>query len=182
MAEHLEPHHWYSPAECAAMLLGVRHGDHYRAPCPLHPGNPTSLSIREIRDERGYPRTWLHCFAHDCAIEDICAAMGIELRELFSVHPDYVRATRNAPRARSPRIDRLKYMDDPVPDDIIQIFLEEWIVEDPAWIQEYQPARQKMWELAQASPKARAALTRALQTAHLQTLSFWDALAQEMNG
>ena len=182
MADHHESHHWYTPAECAGMLLGVRHGDHYRAPCPLHPGNPTSLSIREGRDSYGHPCTWMHCFAHDCTIEDICAAMGIEVRDLFCVHPDYGRATRNAPRAHSPRIDRLKWMEEPTSDDIVQVLLEENIVEDPQWIQGCQPARAKMWELAQASPKAKEALTKALYEAHLIPSHFWTTLAAEMEG
>lgn len=174
------PHHWYSPAECAAMLLGVRHGDHYRAPCPLHPGNPTSLSIREGRDAAGHPLTLLHCFAHHCTIEDICSAMGIEVRDLFCIHPDYVRTTRNAPRARSPRIDRLRRLEEPTSDDITQILLEEMIVSDPRWIQECTPARQKMWELASASPKAKEALTKALYLGHLSPAPFWQTLAAEM--
>lgn len=173
-------HRWYTPADCAAMLLGVRHGDHYRAPCPLHPGNPTSLSIREGRDAAGNPLTLLYCFAHHCIIEDICAAMGIEVRDLFCIHPDYARATRNVPRARSPRIDRLKHMEEPTPDDIVQIMLEEMIVSDPQFIETCTPARQQMWELASASPRAKEALTKALYLGHLSPASFWQTLADEM--
>jgi hypothetical protein len=181
MAAHTHAtHHWYSPAECAAMLLGVRHGEYYRAPCPLHPGNPTSLSIREGRDSTGNPLTLLHCFAHHCTIEDICAAIGIEVRELFCIHPDYARATRNVPRARSPRINRLKYMEEPTPDDIVQLFLEELIVSDPQFIQTCAPARQQMWALATASPKAKEALTKALYLGHLSPAPFWQTLAAEM--
>jgi hypothetical protein len=108
--------------------------------------------------------------------------MGIEVRNLFCVHPDYGRATRFAPRARSPRIDRLKAMAEPTPGEIAQILLEEMIVSDPPFIQECTPARQKMWELAQASPKARAAFTRALHAARLPAVPFWEALATEMDG
>jgi hypothetical protein len=124
--------------------------------------------------------TLLHCFAQHCEIEDLCAAMGIEVRNLFCIHPDYGKATRGAARARSPRIDRLKAMEEPSPDEIAQILLEEMIVSDPAWIEECTPARQKMWELAQADPHAKAALTKALQQAHLTPALFWDTLAHEM--
>ena len=180
MATADAPHTWYTPADCAAMLQGTRHGDHYRAPCPLHPGNPTSLSIRQRSDKYGNPSTWLHCFAQDCAIEDICAAMGIEVRNLFAIHPDYARVTRHAPRAQSPRIDRLKTMEEPTTDDIVQVLLEELIVADPEWIETCAPARQKMWALAQASPKSRELLTQALKQAHINALRFWDALGREM--
>ena len=176
------PHVWYTPADCSAMLLGMRHGDHYRAPCPLHPGNPTSLSIREGKDRHGHPCTLMKCFAHDCAIEDICAAMGIELRNLFCVHPDYARANRHVPRAHSPRIDRLKTMEEPTPDEIAAILLEEMIVSDPAWIQECAPARQKMWELAQQSPRNRECFTQALRQVRINALRFWDTLAREQEG
>lgn len=175
-------HRWYTPADCAALLRGVKHGDHYRAPCPLHPGNPTSLSIRQGRDKYGHPVTLMHCFAFDCAIQDICAAMGIDVRNLFCFHPDYAKATRNVPRAHGPRINRLKTMEEPTSDEIAQILLEEMIVSDPEWIQTCVPARQKMWELAQASPNAKHVLTKALQAARLTPSIFWSTLEQDMKG
>lgn len=176
-----DSHIWYSPADCAAMVDGKQHGDQWRAACPAHAGdNPQSLGIAQGRDRYGNPMTLMHCFAHDCPIEDICAAMGIEVRNLFCIHPEYAKATRNAPRARSPRIDRLKSMDDPTPDDIAQILLEEMIVSDPAWIQTCQPARKKLWELAQDDPRAENQLTKALQVARLNPLMFWSALEREM--
>ncbi len=176
-----EPHRWYTPADCSALLLGVKHGKGYRALCPVcrDPRND-ALSIREGIDKYGHPMTLLHCFAQDCEIQDLCAAMGIEVRNLFCIHPDYAKATRNTPRANSPRIDRLKAMEEPEPDEIAQILLEEMIVSDPAWIQECTPARQKMWELASASPKAKEALTKALYQAHLIPTAFWHTLAAEM--
>src|SRR5215471_526847 len=171
-------HRWYTPADCAALLVGVKHGTSWRAPCPVHGGDSTTaLSIREVTDRYGHPKTSLHCFAHDCAIEDICAAMGIEVANLYSIQPDYAHATRYAPRARSPRIDKLKHMEDPTPDDIAQILLEEMIVSDPTFIQECQPARNKMWELAQSDPRAREAFTVALRSARINTARFWDTLA-----
>src|SRR5262245_23825648 len=93
-------HTWVSPSTIAAMLEAVRHGDHWRAACPAHSGeNPQSLSIREGRDKYGHPMTLLHCFAHECSIEDICRALGISVRHLFCIQPDYAKATQNLPRA-----------------------------------------------------------------------------------
>ena len=174
-------HIWFTPTQIAAILDGHQHGDHYRATCPAHGGdNPTSLSIREDRDKYGNPCTRLHCFAHGCSREEICAAMGIPVRCLFAIHPAYAKETRNHPRAKSQRIDRLKAMEEPSPDEIAQIMLEEMIVSDPEWIQTCEPARQKMWRLAQASPKAQEAFTRALTLARLNAMQFWDTLASAM--
>jgi hypothetical protein len=124
--------------------------------------------------------TLLHCFARNCAVEDICAAIGIEVKDLFCIHPDYARVTRHASRARSPRVDRLRTMQDPSPDEIAQIMLEEMIVSDPQWIQDCAPARAKMWELAQASHKARAQLSQALKKAGFNPALFWDTLASHL--
>ena len=106
--------------------------------------------------------------------------MGIELRNLFVIQPRYATETQHLPRARSPRIDRLKVMEEPTPDEIAQILLEEMIVSDPPWIQECAPAREKMWALAKADPVAREMLTKALQTARLNPARFWDTLATDM--
>jgi hypothetical protein len=184
MAPHASlPHRWYTPADCAAMLLAMRHGKSYRGPCPVHGGESTDcLSITEGTDKYGHPCTVIKCFAHDCHILDICESMDIELKNLFAITLDYARETQRAPRAHSPRIDRLKSMEEPSPDEIAQIMLEEMIVSDPAFIQECQPARQKMWELASASPKAKEALTKALYHAHLSPAPFWKTLAAEMEG
>jgi hypothetical protein len=172
-------HHWYTPAECAALLGGKPHGERFRAPCPVHGGsNPTALGIAQGRDREGNPMTLLHCFAHDCPVEDICAAMGIEVKDLFVIHPTYARANRHALRTHSPRIERLKYAKAPLTEDeMAQIMLEEMIVSDPAWIETCAPARAKMWELAQASPRARAQLTAALRKAGFIPAQFWDTLA-----
>ena len=121
--------------------------------------------------------TLLHCFARDCPVEDICAAMGIEVKDLFCIHPAFAREHRHAPRARSPRIERLRTMHEPSPDEIAQVMLEEMIVSDPQWIEECAPARAKMWELAQASPRARAQLSEALKKAGFIPAQFWDTLA-----
>jgi hypothetical protein len=176
-------HRWYTPADCSALVLGVQHGRRYCAPCPACQSSRTdALSITEGTDRDGHPMTLLHCFAHQCPIEDICAAMGIEVRNLFAIHPDYARATRNAPRARSPRIDRLKSMQEPTPDELAQILLEEMIVSDPPFIQECLPARAKMWALAHASPTRKEALTQCLYLAKLRPSQFWADLARDMEG
>jgi len=176
-------HRWYRPEDIAAMLDGVKHGEKWRACCPAHGGeNQQALGIGEGKDREGNPMTLLHCFAHDCPIEDICAALGIGVKDLFCIHPTYAREHRNVPRAKSPRIDRLRTMQETNADVIAQIMLEEMIVSDPAFIQECAPARQKMWELAQASHEARTRLTLALQAAHILPTPFWDALARECGG
>lgn len=183
MASNPIPQHhiWFTPRQIAAILDGVAHGDHYRAKCPAHNGDShDSLSIREGKDRYGNPCTLLHCFAHDCSVEDICAGIGIPVRNLFCIVPTYAHQTRNAPRAHSPRIDRLKSMEEPSPDEIAAILLEEMIVSDPEWIQTCEPARKKMWELAQESPHVKEAFTKALYRACLSPESFWHTLAAEM--
>jgi hypothetical protein len=173
-------HRWYTPEDCAALLGAVRHGEGYRAPCPVHGGDSTDcLSIRLGRDQYGNPMTWLHCFAHDCPRAAICAEMGIEVKQLYAIQPAYAKATRSLPRAKSPRIARLAHMDQPTPDEIAQLLLEEMIVADPAFLETCPPARQKMWALAHASPQARAALTRALVEARYIPSVFWQQLATE---
>lgn len=178
-----EEHVWYRPEDIAAMLDGVKHGEKWRAACPAHGGeNREALGIAEGRDREGNPMTLLHCFAHACPVEDICAALGIAVKQLFCIHPTYVREHRNMPRARSPRVARLKTMQGTNPDMIAQILLEEMIVSDPPFILACAPARQKMWELAQASHDARARLTRALYDAGILPTPFWHTLTQEYGG
>lgn len=53
-------------------------GRGWMARCPAHPDRNPSLSIRQ---EHG--RVLLHCFA-GCSVEAICAAVGIEIRDLFT--------------------------------------------------------------------------------------------------
>jgi hypothetical protein len=60
-------------------LDGVRKSrDGWSARCPAHRDRAPSLSIRE---DNG--KVLLHCFAA-CTVEEVCAAMGIGLSELFS--------------------------------------------------------------------------------------------------
>lgn len=175
-------HHWYSPQEIAGLLDGMAHGEQWRARCPAHVGdNPTSLAIAEGRSKQGNPMTLLHCFAHDCSVGDICAALGIPLAGLWVIHPDHARGTRHAPRAHSPRIERLRRSPTPyTPEEIAQMLLEEMIVSDPEWMRTCEPARAKMWELAR-DPQIRSDLTNALIAAHLNPTRFWERLAAEQN-
>src|SRR5215510_2490761 len=110
------PHHWFTPAQCAAMLDARQHGSSWRARCPVHGGdNPDSLHIWEDVDAYGYPRTALYCHAHQCSRSDLCAVMGIEVRDLYST-PANTCTTSRLPRGKSPRIAKLEQMDDPTPD------------------------------------------------------------------
>lgn len=178
------PHVWYTPADIAAWLDATPHGSRWRARCPVHGGdNATALSIGQGRDRDGNPMTLLHCFAHGCAVEDLCAALGIAVKHLFCVHPTYAQSTRYAPRSRSPRIAQLRTREQAAsPDDIAEILLEEMIVSDPQWIQACAPARAKMWALAQASPRARARLSQALRTGGMHPARFWETLRVEQEG
>jgi hypothetical protein len=175
------PHVWYTPEDCAAFLQATRHGAQWRATCPAHGGdNPTALAITRGEDKNGHPVTLLYCFAHHCPVEDICAAMGIQVANLFCIQLAYGTATRNAPRAKSPRIQQMKQGQEPATsDEIALLLLEEMSVSDPEWIKTCAPARQKMWELGHASPKARAILMQALREAHLTPTRFWNDLAKE---
>jgi hypothetical protein len=56
-----------------------RSGAGWMARCPAHADRSASLSIRQ--GDGG--RVLLHCFA-GCAVEAICAAAGIKMRDLFS--------------------------------------------------------------------------------------------------
>lgn len=174
-----EPHVWYTPADLATLLDGRQHGKSWRSRCPAHSGdNPQALSLSEGIDKYGHPMTLVKCFAHECDIRDICAALGIALRNLFCIHPDYAQANHYAPRATSSRIDRLKTMQEPSPDEMAQILLEEMIVSDPEWIQSCQPARAKLWELGQSSLK-RMTFFQALTDAGIPARAFWSTLAAE---
>jgi hypothetical protein len=65
-------------------LEGVRKTGHGRwlARCPAHEDKRPSLSIRELDDGR----VLAHCFA-GCSIEDVVAAAGIDLGDLFPPRP-----------------------------------------------------------------------------------------------
>ena len=56
------------------------------ARCPAHDDKDPSLSIREL-DDGGF---LLHCFA-SCGVDDVVAAIGIELSDLFPEKPPNLR-------------------------------------------------------------------------------------------
>jgi hypothetical protein len=61
------------------LLQGVKErGDYFTASCPAHDDNEPSLSIR-IGDDG---RVLLKCFT-GCAVEDIVAAIDLEMKDLF---------------------------------------------------------------------------------------------------
>jgi hypothetical protein len=53
------------------------------AKCPAHEDRRASLSIREADDDK----TLVHCFA-GCAVDDVVAAAGLELADLFPPRTD----------------------------------------------------------------------------------------------
>jgi hypothetical protein len=55
----------------------TRSGEGWTAQCPAHEDHKPSLSIN-VRDEK----ILLHCHA-GCTTETVCAALGIDVRELF---------------------------------------------------------------------------------------------------
>ncbi len=60
----------------------------WSACCPAHPDNGPSLSIREVDEGR----VLLHCFA-GCHVDQIVAAVGLELTDLFPPRPQGGRGT-----------------------------------------------------------------------------------------
>jgi hypothetical protein len=64
--------------ELAERLKARPSGSGWVARCPAHADGSPSLSIRE-RDGK----ILLHCFA-GCHVEDVCTAMGVRVRDLFS--------------------------------------------------------------------------------------------------
>ena len=178
-----EPHTWYTPSDIASTLEGKQHGRQWRAKCPVHSGdNPQSLGIAQGLDHHGNPCTLLYCYAHQCAITDICAALGIAVKNLFCILPSHARETQYLPRTHSPRLARIKAIEEPPKDTVAHWLLAEMIISDPEWIETCAPARAQLWKLAQASPRSRAQFTQCLRDAGLHPFPFWQTLAREMEG
>jgi hypothetical protein len=160
----------------------MKRGRGFRARCPAHDGDsPDTLSIIEGRDRDGNPCTLLHCFAHNCDVKEICAALGIGVANLFVIHPDYARETRNQERSRTPAIAHLRTIQNATPDDLAAIMLEDFIYSDLSFIETCEDARRKLWELAQEPPR-RERFTRAFESRHLNADRFWEMLRGEMEG
>ena len=75
-----------------AVLDKVRNrGDSsWMACCPAHNDKNPSLSIKETKDGD----VLLHCFA-GCGVDDVVAALGLEMSDLFSKQAIMVSSTHN---------------------------------------------------------------------------------------
>lgn len=171
------PHQWLDPTTLAARLGATKHGDTWRACCPAHEGdNPTSLAIKEGRDKHGLPMTLMHCFAHGCPIEDICAALDIPLASLFLTHPSYSETIRRQPRHHSQRLTRLAAQSTPATqEDIAELLLCEMIESDPPFIHECEEARQTLRRLCQ-EPERRVRIFQALHRGGIPAREFFATI------
>lgn len=85
--------------ELLSRLDRVKQAAHgWQARCPAHTDRSPSLSIRE--GERG---VLVHCFA-GCSVREVCAALSLELKDLFSDTP-LPQGQRPAPRPA--KVDRV---------------------------------------------------------------------------
>ena len=154
------PHRWLTPQDIAAQLDAKRHGSHWRAKCPAHGGdNPTSLAISEGVDKDGHPCTLLYCHAHQCKLDDICTAIGIERRNLFLVTPDASPTWRNAPRDDRIKKHPLAYKEQANPDDITEVMLDAMLTDEQDFLDHCPPAREKLWHLCQDPMRLNRLLT-----------------------
>ena len=62
----------------------------WMAYCPAHEDKNPSLSIKETKDGD----VLLHCFA-GCGVDDVVAALGLEMSDLFSKQAIMVSSTHN---------------------------------------------------------------------------------------
>src|SRR5215210_2911845 len=69
----------------------TRGGD-YQALCPAHDDREPSLSVAEGEDGR----VLVKCFA-GCEIEDVVAALGLEMKDLFERRNGYEKVLRPTP-------------------------------------------------------------------------------------
>jgi len=174
-------HVWYTAAACAEALGARKCGTHWRAKCPVHGGdNPSSLKIWETLDKYGHPCTVLHCFAQGCDKQAICAALGIAVRNLFSVYHSYAPETTPFLRTHSRRLAQLKHTDRFPRGGVLQTLLEVEIADDPTFILKNVGARAALWDLAQSDPDIHARFTEALRNAQLDPQRFWAVLARDM--
>ena len=171
-------HHWYSPAEIALQLDAHQHGATWRACCPVHGGeNLTSLHITEGVARDGTPMTLLHCFAHQCPIDAICAALGIPIAGLWAIRPDAPRR----PYRASPLPIPLRQKGDHTPfasDDIIETLLHDEIYADTAWFLTCPGARETCWRLGQ-DVQRKFRLSASMAAAGLRVAQQWADLARE---
>lgn len=78
-----------------ARLQGVRKcgKDKWMSQCPAHNGDGRSMAVTKTEDSR----ILIHCFAHECDIGDILAAVGMSVSDLF---PERLPGHRYAPRGQ----------------------------------------------------------------------------------
>src|SRR5829696_5737902 len=75
-------------------LEGARHSNgSWKALCPAHEDREPSLSVTEGNDGRAL----LKCFA-GCGTENIVAALGLEMSDLFERRNGYKKEFRSIPR------------------------------------------------------------------------------------
>lgn len=80
-------------------LEGVKRSPRgWKARCPAHKDKSPSLSIREAEDGR----ILVHCFA-GCEVHEICAALGLGVRDLY---PDGPRDSEQIYAAKQQRVRR----------------------------------------------------------------------------
>ncbi len=74
-----------------ALLKGVKQvgPDRWTALCPGHDDRSPSLSIREAGDGKVLIRCWSHCTA-----EDVVAALGLTMADLFPDNGRYIRGKK----------------------------------------------------------------------------------------
>jgi hypothetical protein len=172
-------HHWVTAAAFATLLEGRRIGDHYVARCPAHDDTHPSLDIAEKLDKYGNPMTVMICRARGCAVEAICAAVGIPVRALFSVQQGYAQETARLPRTHSPRLAHIKATNTLPLGGVAAVMLEEMIRSDPDFLRECPPARQTLWELVSASPALRRHFRRVLAEVGIPPQTLWHTLEEE---
>lgn len=81
-----------------AALDGVRKtgANSWLARCPAHGDKRPSLTITEKDDGR----VLMYCFAMQCSVADICAAVGVDLAELFPPQDNVRYDGKNKPMRR----------------------------------------------------------------------------------
>jgi hypothetical protein len=172
-------HHWVTAAAFATLLAGRRVGDHYVARCPAHDDTHPSLDIAEKLDKYGHPMTVMICRARGCAVEEICAAVGIPVRALFSVQQRYAQETARVPRTHSLHLAQVKRTNTLPLGGIAAMMLEEMIRSDPDFLTECPPARQTLWELVSASPALWRHFRQVLAEVGIPPQTLWRVLQEE---
>lgn len=120
--------------EILTLLKGARQvgSGQWVARCPAHDDRNPSLSIAEGEDGR----ILLHCFA-GCSVENICSALGIEVRDLYPGGEGYISTRNTIPTFRPEAEKRTNqgskttppnfrpFSDLPTPSDHLGLTLEE---------------------------------------------------------